>query len=146
MEGIVSGSFLTLVLLALWKLSQCKILLSTHQPVLQETASECENVTEIDIFNFFERNAPTSHWIRPVKRFRSSIGVTMELSIRSILGLDVLNQELFLTGFFFLTWTDEFRIWNTTSPLNCVDTVSLEFGVNTKIWTPDICFYNSYVI
>ena len=31
---------------------------------------ECENVTEIDIYHFFEQHAPPSHWIRPVKKFK----------------------------------------------------------------------------
>ena len=106
----------------------------------------CENITEVDIYHFFELNAPPSHWIRPVKSFGKSVAVYMELSIRSILALDAVNQELFLTGFLYLSWMDEFRIWNTTSPLNCVDTVSLEFGANSKIWTPDICFFNSLVV
>ena len=131
MRRIAKGSFIQLAFFTF-----CFFLLPTTSTM------ECENVTEIDIYNFFEQQSPPSQWIRPVKKFNKSISVYMELSIRSIIGLDALNQELFLTGFLFMTWTDEFRIWNTTSPLNCVDTVSLEFGENTKIWAPDICFYN----
>ena len=125
-----------------WQMYLCHVEL-TVQSNSQTEEMDCGNVTEIDIYNFFEQHAPPSHWIRPVKSQNKPVPVNMELAIRSILGLNVLNQELFLTGSVFISWTDEFRIWNTTFPLNCVDTVTLEFGVNTKIWIPDICFFNS---
>ena len=135
-----STTSLFCLMLMTWTFQTC---VSEMSSIVPPNLDSCENVTEIDIYNFFERNAPPSHWIRPVKSFGKSVGISIELALRSVLGLDTLNQELFLTGFLFLTWTDEYRIWNTIYPLNCVDTVSLEFGVNTKIWAPDICFYNS---
>ena len=103
----------------------------------------CPVVNEIDIFNFFQRNGTPSRWTRPVKDFTTSVGITFELAIRSIVQLDQKNQEIFIRGSIFMFWQDEYRIWNDTFPLNCVDTVTMPFGEETNIWTPNLFFSNS---
>ena len=105
--------------------------------------TECPLINENDIFDFFERNGTRSSWVRPVRNFSNPIGINFRLSVWGIIQLDEKHQELFVRGGIFITWFDEFRVWNETFPLNCTDTVTLPFGETTKIWTPNIFFINS---
>ena len=112
-------------------------------PPLEPADENCPVVTEVDIYDYFQRNGTPSLWVRPVKDFNKPVEINIEFYVRNLVGLDEKNQELFIRGAMFLSWVDEFRAWNTTFPLNCMDTVSLPFGKDTNIWTPSIFFSNS---
>ena len=112
---------------------------------LVSTQQACPVVNENDILKFFNQNSAGSSWIRPVKNFNESVGLMIDLSVRNVVDLDERKQELYIRGYIYLQWYDQFRVWNNTFPLNCMDTVSLPFGKDTKIWTPSIMFSNSQV-
>ena len=116
--------------------------LSDGLPITSVSQPDCPLVNEDDIFDFFERNGTRSSWSRPVKNFSRPIAVTILFSLWSVVQLDEKNQELTTRASTHLYWFDEFRVWNETFPLNCIDSVVLPFGQATKIWTPNICFVN----
>ena len=112
-------------------------------PPLYYPDQDCPLVSETEIFEFFKRNGTRTHWTRPVRNFSDPVAITFELYVRSIVLLDEKHQEMFVRGSLFFTWKDEFRIWNNSYLLNCIDTVTLPFGEETNIWTPNIFFSNS---
>ena len=105
----------------------------------------CPLVNELDILRFFRENSTVESWIRPVKNFSQPVAILFDFSLRNIIELDEKNQELYVQGWLYIQWYDEFRIWNNTFPLNCIDTVAMPFGHDTKVWTPNIFFSNSRV-
>ena len=111
-------------------------------PVKNVNKPECPLVNEDDIFDFFERNGTRSSWTRPVRNFSHPIAVSILFLLWSVVQLDEKSQELTTRASTFISWFDEFRVWNETFPLNCIDSVVLPFGQATKIWTPNICFVN----
>ena len=35
-------------------------------------------------------------------------------------------------------WYDEFRVWNTTFPISCIEKITLVHGIESGIWLPDV--------
>ena len=113
------------------------------QCYLTLSEKKCPLVNELDILRFFGENSTMESWVRPVKNFSQPVAVSISFTFRNIIEVAEKNQEFYVQGYVYLTWFDEFRIWNDTFPLHCIDTVVMPFGHNTKIWTPNIFFSNS---
>ncbi|XP_066911644.1 neuronal acetylcholine receptor subunit alpha-7-like [Clytia hemisphaerica] len=69
---------------------------------------------------------------------RNKLDVTFDISIRTILGLDVKTQIFYLTAVIHMRWQDKRLTWNE-SEFDGIDTLNVG---NSVVWTPDIMLLN----
>ena len=48
------------------------------------------------------------------------------------------TQEVGVKGYIHLAWKDEYRVWNNTFPLLCLDSLILPHGKESGMWLPDV--------
>ena len=116
----------------------------THQVALSQI-NNCGNVAvnDQDIFTFLQQGNPIREWVRPVKDYKTSVAVDVQLVLRNIVEVTEKNEEIFIRGYFYFEWSDELRKWDEIWPLNCIDYILLEPGPVTGIWTPNVALTTS---
>ncbi|XP_057676427.1 5-hydroxytryptamine receptor 3A [Corythoichthys intestinalis] len=112
--------------------------------VIQETARPCtvkklssnagrfSNATLVRLSEFL--SAGYKKGVRPVKDWRTSTLVAIDLMVYSILNVDEKNQVLTTYVWYRQSWTDEFLVWNPED-FDEVKQVSLP---TANVWVPDI--------
>ncbi|XP_075957601.1 5-hydroxytryptamine receptor 3A-like [Anarhichas minor] len=90
------------------------------------------NATLVRLSEFL--NAGYKKGVRPVKDWRTSTIVAIDLMVYSILNVDEKNQVLTTYVWYRQSWTDEFLVWNPED-FDEVKQVSIP---TTNVWVPDI--------
>ncbi|KAL3866753.1 hypothetical protein ACJMK2_044029 [Sinanodonta woodiana] len=78
--------------------------------------------------------------IRPLQNQNRLLTVSVAFNLISVLGLEESIQKLSISGYFKLSWKDEFLVWNASE---YGELYSVEFPQD-EIWKPDIVLSNGY--
>ncbi|KAK3602341.1 hypothetical protein CHS0354_013333 [Potamilus streckersoni] len=78
--------------------------------------------------------------IRPLQNQNRSLTVSVAFNLISVLGLEESIQKLSVSGYFKLSWKDEFLVWNASK---YGELYLVEFPQD-EIWKPDIVLSNGY--
>ncbi|XP_077596972.1 5-hydroxytryptamine receptor 3A [Stigmatopora nigra] len=99
---------------------------------LNGNTSRFSNATLVRLSEFL--SAGYKKGVRPVKDWRTSTLVAIDLMVYSILNVDEKNQVLTTYVWYRQSWTDEFLVWNPKD-FDQVKQVSLP---TANVWVPDI--------
>ncbi|CAG2196041.1 CHRNN [Mytilus edulis] len=77
---------------------------------------------------------------KPVKDYKSTIYVNVELTLNSLITLDEVQQRLTTIGYLHISWHDEFLTWDRKQ-YGDLDYIYLP---QSSIWKPDITLQDSY--
>ncbi|CAC5413490.1 unnamed protein product [Mytilus coruscus] len=77
---------------------------------------------------------------KPVKDYKRTIYVDIELTLNSLITLDDVQQRLITIGYLHISWHDEFLTWNRKQ-YGDLDYIYLP---QSKIWEPDITLQDSF--
>ncbi|KAL7853894.1 hypothetical protein AOLI_G00207380 [Acnodon oligacanthus] len=108
---------------------------SARRPALKKLGSNTgrfANVTLVRLSEFL--SAGYKKGVRPVKDWRDSTMVAIDLMVYSILNVDEKNQVLTTYVWYRQQWTDEFLVWNPED-FDDVKKISMP---TANVWVPDI--------
>ncbi|XP_071944270.1 neuronal acetylcholine receptor subunit alpha-9-II-like [Antedon mediterranea] len=116
----------------------CKILtliiFSLHSAVhLLAQNSESDLIREL-LENYIH---PTA---RPVRDPSTNVTVVLRLLITQVIEVSENRQEMTISGWYKMTWKDEFMLWNPEDYNN----ITAVFIQQSALWIPDVTLYNKY--